>query len=317
MGWLLLGGKTSGAPYSERDYRLLRALSPVAGMTLVGMEMNRRILDDERRMVAVNLAGGIAHEIGNALSPLMGQAQLMEHTLGQNSDRISKEALTQPLQIVVDMCGRIRRIVQNLSRLSQPVLLEQTSLSLNDVAEDAIQLMSETAGRIKRFQTVTDIGTPHVDSVEDASPYKLRKELDEGIPLVKADAQQLSQVFMNLIINAADAMEPDGRGLLTVGTSKSLDPPGVIGYVEDTGPGISSEAIDKIFEPYFTTKPKGQGIGLGLTFVRSIIEAHHGHIRVRPVVNRGTRFEFFLPAQPPLNTESNFFPSELETNRRT
>ena len=128
LGWLLLGGKVSGAPYSERDYRLLRALSPVAGMALVGMEMKRRILDHERRTVVIDLAGGIAHEIGNALSPLMGQAQMIEHALKQNPDRITKETVAQPLQIIVDMCGRIRRIVQNLSRLAQPVLLEQSSL---------------------------------------------------------------------------------------------------------------------------------------------------------------------------------------------
>jgi two-component system, cell cycle sensor histidine kinase and response regulator CckA len=87
-------------------------------------------------------------------------------------------------------------------------------------------------------------------------------------------------------------------GLLTVGTMASVEPPGVIGYVEDTGPGIAPEVLEKIFQPYFTTKQKGQGTGLGLTFVRSIIEAHHGHVRVRPASHRGVRFEFFLPAKP-------------------
>ena len=102
--------------------------------------------------------------------------------------------------------------------------------------------------------------------------------------------------------------------LLTVGTVESFDPPGVIGYVEDTGPGIAQEVMDKIFQPYFTTKPKGQGIGLGLTFVRSIIEAHHGHIRVLPSGDRGTRFEFFLPT-PPVSAAASQY-SECKANRR-
>jgi len=88
----------------------------------------------------------------------MGQAQLIEHSLRQNPEAIPRETVAQPLHIIVDMCGRIRRIVQNLSRLSQPILLQQTRLSLNDIAEDAIQLMTETAGRIKRYQTLTKAG---------------------------------------------------------------------------------------------------------------------------------------------------------------
>ena len=120
---------------------------------------------------------------------------------------------------------------------------------------------------------------------------------------------------MNLIINAADAMESDGHGLLAVGTMRSFDPPGVIGFVEDTGPGIDPGAMDKIFQPYFTTKPKGQGIGLGLTFVRSIIEAHHGLIRVRAAHDRGTRFEFFLPASPTVASEPDTVMVETQTSR--
>ena len=311
LGWLLLGHKVSGAPYGERDYRLLRALSPVAGMALVAMEMNRRILDHERRMVVIDLAGSIAHEIGNALSPLMGQAQLIEHALRQNPERVAHETVAKPLQIIVDMCGRIRRIVQNLSRLSQPILLQKSAFSLNDAAEDALQLMTETAGRIKRFQDASR----EADTEQSTASYRLRRELSEDLPLLTGDAQQLSQVFMNLIINAADAMESDGHGLLAVGTMRSFDPPGVIGFVEDTGPGIDPGAMDKIFQPYFTTKPKGQGIGLGLTFVRSIIEAHHGLIRVRAAHDRGTRFEFFLPASPTVASEPDTVMVETQTSR--
>ena len=113
------------------------------------------------------------------------------------------------------------------------------------------------------------------------------------------NSQQLSQVFINLIINASDAMEPLGRGRLTIGTRFDAERKVVIGYVADTGTGIPSALLDKIFQPYFTTKPKDKGTGLGLAIIRSIIEAHKGRISVQSVDGTGSRFEFELPVKSP------------------
>lgn len=289
-GWLLLGQKSSGAPFSHRDRQLLNFLSPVAGMALANVELHRRLTDRETRMVVIELAGGIAHEISNALTPLMGQAQLLESALQHSTDSLPRATVSPPLKIITDMCARIRRIVQNLSRLSQPVVLEESIVDLNDVAEDAIQLMSETAGRIKHYRTESD------DSEVAAYPYQLRRELCANIPTVRGDRQLLSQVFINLILNAADAMESQGKGVLTLGTCVSVDPPGILSFVRDTGPGIPAGSAEKLFLPYFTTKPRDKGTGLGLSLVRSIIEAHHGWIAVRSPADGGARFEFFLPA---------------------
>jgi len=284
IGVLLLGRKLSEAPFSVRDHQLLNTLSNHAGTALANLALTSKLIDNEKRAIAVDMAGGIAHEINNALAPLMGHAQLIEMSMLGNIDSSMRETLKQPLSIIVDMCNRIQRITSNLSKISEPLHLEESLISLNTIAEETLQLMTETAGRIKRYQT---------DSTE--AKYRLRKDFLRNLPLVKGDSQQLSQVFINLIINASDAIEENKQGILTVGTRLSTDRSFVIGFVADTGSGISKQVLDKIFQPYFTTKPKGKGTGLGMSIVRSIVEAHGGHLTVHSTEGRGTRVEFYLP----------------------
>jgi signal transduction histidine kinase len=288
-GWLLLGRKSSNAPYSARDLRLLATLSSLAGTALANHELHQAILTQERRAVAADLAGGVAHEINNALSPLLGQAQLIQHSLQQSASPAG-EKIAHSAQMITDLCRRIQTIADNLNRLSQPVQPRRVPVDLNEVAEEAIQVLSETAGRIKRFC-----------SDEAAAPFRLVRSFDAQLPAVSADPALLSQVFMNLILNAADAMEPQGRGCLTVGTRWAPQQNAVVGFVEDTGPGIPRHLQDRIFQPYFTTKPAGKGTGLGLAMVRSFVEAHGGTVRVRSAEGQGAAFEFVLPlsSSPP------------------
>ena len=282
-GWLLLGRKSSNAPYSARDLRLLATLSSLAGTALANHELHQAILTQERRAVAADLAGGVAHEINNALSPLLGQAQLIRHSLQQSASPAG-EKIAHSAQMITDLCRRIQTIADNLNHLSQPVQPKRVPVDLNEVAEEAIQVLSETAGRIKRFC-----------SDEAAAPFRLVRSFDAQLPAVSADPALLLQVFMNLILNAADAMEPQGKGCLTVGTCYAAEQNAVVGFVEDTGPGIPRHLQDRIFQPYFTTKPEGKGTGLGLAMVRSFVEAHGGTVRVRSAEGQGAAFEFVLP----------------------
>jgi signal transduction histidine kinase len=190
------------------------------------------------------------------------------------------------------MCARIKRIADNLNHLSEPSTLKTVSFSLNDAARDALRLLAETAGRIKRFER---------DNPQ--ARFRLVMVFDERLPQVRGDPDQLSQVFVNLILNASDAMEGQARGVLTVGTHLADDHRHVAGFVEDTGAGIPRELHDKIFQPYFTTKPRDKGTGLGLAIVRSITEAHGGSVRLNSTPGMGTRVEFLLPI-PPLPSSS-------------
>jgi signal transduction histidine kinase len=289
VGILLLGTKVSEAPFSSRDYQLLDSIANHAGTSIANLNLTRKVLEQEKRALAVDMAGGIAHEINNALAPLMGQAQLMEMTLNAQNQPISVDKQKSSLSIIVEMCQRIKKIVLNLSKISEPLHLEKAPVSLNKIAEETIVLMSETAGRIKYYKA---------DNPE--ANFKLQREFDSQLPTTIGDAQQLSQVFINLIINASDAMEAIGKGTLTVGTRYDREQTSVVGFVEDTGTGIPKGIIDKVLQPYFTTKPKGKGTGLGMAIVRSIIESHNGHLHISSTEGVGTRIEFSLPiAQNP------------------
>jgi signal transduction histidine kinase len=288
MGCLLLGKKDSQSPYSVRDFQLLDTLSSFSGMAIANLELHRELVARECRMVAADLAGGIAHEINNALYPLKGQAQLMARRMSQESAPVSDEKLTDAANTIVEMTNKIQRIADNLNHLSEPMRPNKTPVNLNDIAESAIQILSETAGRIKRFQS---------DNPE--APFQLRKDYDPDIPLVEADSGQINQVFINLILNAADAMETLGHGVLTVGTGRSASENFLVGFVEDTGIGIPQEILEKICQPYFTTKAKGKGTGLGLGIVRSIIESHDGKLEISSTEGRGTRVQFSLPVSTP------------------
>jgi signal transduction histidine kinase len=284
MGCLLLGRKESQSPYSVRDFQLLNALSSFSGMAIANLELHHELVARECRVVAADLAGGIAHEINNALYPLKGQAQLMQRSVSEESGHLSEQKLAHAADIVVEMTDKIQRIADNLNRLSEPIRPKKTHVNLNDIAENAIQILSETAGRIKRFQ-----------SDNPKAPFQLRRNYDPDLPHIEADSGQINQVFINLILNAADAMEAMSHGVLTVGTVLSASGDSVVGYVEDTGIGIPQEYLKKIFQPYFTTKTKGKGTGLGLGIVRSIIEIHDGKLDISSEEGHGTRVEFSLP----------------------
>ena len=283
-GYLLLGAKSSGAPYSLRDRELLRSLSSVAGIALANIELNERLLDQERRVVVSELAGGIAHEIKNALSPLMGRAQLLERMSAESQMSDSAEVLQESTRVISSMCQRIRRIADNLNDLTKPLTVEFRSVQLQSIADEALSILSETAGRIRRFQ-----------ELDTEAPFQLRRRYDPAVPTAYADPDLILQVYLNLIVNACDAMANHKSGSLIVGTQWLPESHSVVGFVEDTGDGIPVESLDRIFLPYFTTKPEGKGTGLGLSMVRTIVDAHRGTISVSSAPGRGTRFVFSIP----------------------
>jgi two-component system NtrC family sensor kinase len=119
------------------------------------------------------------------------------------------------------------------------------------------------------------------------------KDLDASLPLVLSDIQQLYHLFMNIILNAAQAME--GKGTLTVKSFLLPNKEQICIEISDTGPGISEEHLSQIFEPFFTTKDEGKGTGLGLSLAYRIVQNHGGHIRAESSPGKGTTFTIELP----------------------
>ncbi len=211
------------------------------------------------------LASGMAHEIGTPMNVILGRAEYL-------MDRVKEEPIKKGLQTIVTQVERITRVMNQLLSFARRKAPERRALDLKEVVENSAEIFQERLAR-------------HRIQVETA--------LDESCPKVKADADQMSQVLINLIMNAIHAM-PDG-GILRIGLASENEQ--VRLTVADTGHGISREALARIFEPFFTTKEFGKGTGLGLTVVKGIVEEHHGDITVESEEGKGTTFTILLPIQ--------------------
>jgi PAS domain S-box-containing protein len=241
-----------------------------------------------QRMESIGtLAGGIAHDLNNVLTPILVASQVLQSR--------------KPAGESAEMLRTIEKSAMHGAALVKQVLLfsrgadgERMPLQLRHLINDMAKLLRETLPR----------------SIE------IRTRFENGLGLVRGDITQLNQVLMNLAINARDAM-PAG-GVLEIAAKNlvadeafarerpGLKPgPHVQLCVHDTGCGIASEVVDRIFDPFFTTKPVGKGTGLGLSTVLGIIKGHHGVIQVQSEVGKGTCFEVLLPAYeapPPSRT---------------
>jgi signal transduction histidine kinase len=212
------------------------------------------------------LAAGVAHEIGNPLTAIDSMVQLLAV---ESDDPRTKEKTDKMLQQV----DRISEIVHGMADLSRPLSVEVERVDVNEVIHSVLGLVKYDA----RFRSID-----------------VRTKLAGGLPAVRTVEDRFFGVCLNLTLNAADAM-PDG-GTLTIETRFDGD---VIGIVfSDTGQGISEENIGKVFDPYFTTKARGSGTGLGLSLCKTYFENMGGGIEIKSEVGVGTAFLARMQAQP-------------------
>jgi PAS domain S-box-containing protein len=225
-------------------------------------------LEEERSNAVKNLAAGVAHEIGNPLNALNIHLQLLERELAALSD----EAVRRPLQELAEVA---RKEVERLDAITTQFLRAVRPSKPVLQPEAPAEVLEETLKLLK-----TEFGNRCIEVSVD---------IPEAVPLVKLDRQQIKQVFFNLVKNALDAM-PDGGSLkIAFGVDDAFVD---ISFV-DTGCGIAVEEMGHVFDPYYTTKPKGNG--LGLMIVRRIIEDHGGEIEVASKSGQGTCFKIRLP----------------------
>jgi two-component system NtrC family sensor kinase len=183
------------------------------------------------------------------------------------------------LKLMESETRRISRIVSNLLTFSRQSKMEIRGLDINQLIEKTLFLNAN----LLKIHSIT-----------------VEKNLDPNLPDLLGSEDQLQQVFMNLISNAAEAIEAaDGRRVLTIGSRYSVKKRKISVTFRDTGVGIPQENVSKLFEPFFTTKKKGKGVGLGLSVAYGIIQEHGGSILVRSKVGKGTTFTVELPLKPP------------------
>ena len=216
------------------------------------------------------LAAGIAHELNNPLATISLRAELLVGELAVDDPH------RQSLLVIEQEVERMASLVSNLLLFSRRSHQQISTLDIVEELKNSLEFLDYHL-RSQRINVVTDFAN--------------------GLPNVQADTQQLRQVFLNLLTNAADAM-PEG-GTLTIrarqDTLKNGDPALVIEF-SDTGVGIKSADLPKLWEPFFTTKPEGKGTGLGLPICRRAIEEHHGTIDIESLPDKGTTVRIFLPA---------------------
>lgn len=216
-----------------------------------------------------SLLAGVAHELNNPLAVVVGRAFQLEESATRAIDR---ERATQ-LRLAAERCARIVRTFVAMARRQEAT---RASVHIQQVVSDALELLSY-ALRTSDVQVLT--------------------EFDDTLPPVHADADQLSQVLLNLITNAQQAMaQVSGPRRLTVRTRHSDETAQVIIDVIDTGPGVPVALAGRIFDPYFTTKPVGEGTGVGLAVSLGIVQAHGGTLALGSPAGDGAHFIVTLPA---------------------
>lgn len=226
----------------------------------------KQLAQSEKMASLGQLAAGVAHEINNPLTGILFYAGLLLERKDLDKD------LKEDLKCILEDAERCREIVKSLLVYSRREGTAKNIVHLNEVVEKSLTLIRDQ----KKFRNI------HIE-----------KNLSEDMMLLLADTNKLNQVLINLIINAADAM--DGEGTITLITYKEKFLKQLFLEVKDTGKGIPHENLSKIFDPFFTTKEVGKSTGLGLSIVYGILEEHGAKISVKRTSTKGTTFIIEFP----------------------
>lgn len=287
LGILYVDTKGKVISFSKADLEMLTAISHQASVAIDNAQLfadvkkanqelkqqQDQLIEAEKLSALGKLASGVAHEINNPMTSIMGYSELTVSELKRQpfTEKETKECL-EFVEIVLSEAHRCQSIVQTLLQFGRRTKEETVLLDLNKPIEAALL--------VAKFH----IGKSRVEII---------KELAPGLPQISANANQLQQVFLNLIVNARDAMEKGGTLKIT---SRKIDDHWVEVSFADTGCGIPEDKLEMIFKPLYTTKEEGKGTGLGLSITQDIVERHKGKIEVKSIVGKGTTFTIQLPA---------------------
>ncbi len=244
-------------------------------------DAQRQVLHMEKMASLGKLAATVAHELNNPISGMLTYVRLIERDLEEQPlESEVRTELERYLHLVQQECVRCGQIVRNMLMFARPGGAEMVSVDLNEIVDRSLMLVRH-----------------HLD----ISGIELHTELLEANNRIVADPGQVQQALVALLVNAVEAM-PDG-GTLTV--RLTAEPEGVRIDVEDTGSGITPDVLPLIFEPFFSTKQRESGSGLGLSVVYGIVHRHGGSIEVESEVGRGTTFHLRLRRVPPASGDED------------
>lgn len=272
------GGEISelGQAFNQMAVDLKKAQEKMIQEAETKLELERNLRQSEKLATIGQLASELAHEIGTPLNIISGRVELTQRRLED------KETTQKNLDIIAKQTEKITKIIQQLLGFVRKKRPEQTPLNTVAVLESTLDFLDQKIEKQK---------------------VQVLKNFMGNLPAVKGDADQLQQVFLNLILNALQAM-PEGGSLHLSVASKRISRESLEDrqrqyiemHVEDTGVGMEKEVMENIFNPFFTTKTNEKGTGLGLTVSQGIIQDHDGWIEVESEVGKGSLFKIYLPS---------------------
>ncbi len=270
------------SPVTDATGEHLGVAAVFKDMTVI-RELEERARHSDGLALIGTMAAGIAHEVKNPLGGIRGAAQILHNAL--EAGKTEGGTLIECADLVIQQVDRIDRLIEDLLELGSPKKLRIGRVNVNKVLNDLVQLLRvDTEGENARFDLV----------------------FDPSLPPVRGDEERLTQVFLNLIRNALDAVrEHPGAGRVRLlsrfdlnthpGRADHSPQPMIAVEIEDDGPGIRAGDLDKLFTPYFTTKARGSGLGLAVS--HKLVEDHGGAIKISSIYGKGTRVSVLLPAE--------------------
>ena len=268
IGCLCLGAKRSGASFTYKDIQLLKSLQHEVSLAIKNSSLIQGLIEAERLASLGEMSAKIAHEINNPLTVIMMNAQL-------ELEKEQEPDLRNTLDLIVKHSRHIKELTRGYMNLGKIENAKQRNLLMSEVIHSTVKSLTPL-GQLK-----------HVNLIE--SYFKGESE-------VNGDFTSLEQVFRNLILNAVHATSAIPLRKIEVGIKSSSESGFSEAYVSDNGSGIPPNVIDKIFDPYFSTKKKDEGTGLGLAVVKDIIEViHKGKVSVESEIDKGTIFKILIP----------------------
>ena len=282
-GKQLFGASDYGARHRDGTWRTMRASASQlfdADNTLSGViisvrditvekKLEEQIIQSERLAAMGQMLGGFAHELNNPLTTILGMSELLK-------DGEANETRVKQLGMLHQQARRATEIVQNLMYFSRPTAPGKAQADMGELVDRTLHLQAYALRK----------GNITVDFLKT-----------EGLPQVLADPHQIMQVFLNLILNAEQAIrEVRDKGTLRIRMGKTDHT--VWASFQDDGPGIAPEILPNIFDPFYTTKRPGRGTGLGLSICKAVLKEHGGNVEATSMPGGGALFTVSLPIQP-------------------
>ena len=292
----------------NNEAQLIAALEEVKMFNLQLEQAQGQLVQQEKLAAIGFLAAGVAHEINNPLGFVHGNLSALEEYadaflkmisfIGPMSEAVNSSNFVKAKEIGLEAQEATEKLELDYIVGDVKKLIGETEQGLDRIKKivQGLRSFSRSDGGEMVMANINDLIDGVVNIVWNEIKYKAELVKEYGdVPLVRCNPQQLGQVFMNILVNAAQAIPV--KGSITIRTFLKNDE--IVSEIVDTGAGISDEIKTKIFDPFFTTKEPGQGTGLGLSISYDIVKKHNGRIDVDSKVGNGTKFSLYLPVSRP------------------